>query len=204
MDRQQSVMPHARHKVLQCRATVGSELIAGMPQIVEMQACRANRPHRVRPAGHLVEVSPPERATLDPGEPSEPGSAPVKAARCSRSAGMIASGMPTTRRPARDLGGPSSISPVKRGAWRRREPGVSARPPALGGPGLAHAGPQPLIPLIYRAHRLRRSVRHAAVFPAPGRRVQAARRASLGDGFRQHGLAPVRKGPVPIGASGQG
>jgi len=41
-------------------------------------------------------------------------------------------------------------------------PGLSLRP------GLAHAGPHPLIPLIYQAHRLRRSVWHAAVFPAPG------------------------------------
>src|SRR5271166_4169425 len=68
---------------------------------------------------------------LVPGNTSEPGSAPAKTAKCSRSAGMIASGMPTTRRPALDLGGPSSISPVERsiksGAaarhrWRRLTP----------------------------------------------------------------------------------
>jgi len=75
-------------------------------------------------------------------------------------------------------------------------------------PSLAHAGPHPLIPLIYQAHRVRRSVRYAAVFPppgcpAPGRRVQAAQRASIGDGFRQHGLAPVRKGPAPVRVLGQ-
>ena len=35
-------------------------------------------------------------------------------------------------------------------------------------PSLAHAGPHPLIPLIYQAHRVRRSVRYAAVFPPPG------------------------------------
>jgi hypothetical protein len=38
---------------------------------------------------------------------------------------------------------------------------------------------------------------------ASGRAVQAAQRASIGGGFRQHGPAPIRKRPAPVGASGQ-
>jgi hypothetical protein len=38
---------------------------------------------------------------------------------------MIASGMPTTRRPALDLGGPSSISPVKAATLRSAAPGTA-------------------------------------------------------------------------------
>jgi hypothetical protein len=34
-------------------------------------------------------------------------------------------------------------------------------------PSLAHAGPHPLIPLIFQAHRVRRSVRYAAVSHRP-------------------------------------
>jgi hypothetical protein len=36
-----------------------------------------------------------------------------------------------------------------------------------------------------------------------GRAVQAAQRASIGGGFRQHGPAPIRKRPAPLEASGQ-
>jgi len=48
---------------------------------------------------------------------------------------------------------PNSAVLDQGGACGAAGPGVSARPPALGGPGLAHAGPQAAGPLICQAHR---------------------------------------------------
>ena len=56
---------------------------------------------------------------LAPGKASAPGSSLTKTASCSRSAGMIASGMPTTRRPAFDFGGRGGSRPLTARRMRR-------------------------------------------------------------------------------------
>jgi hypothetical protein len=62
------VMPHAGHKVAQSGPAVGRELIAGVPQIVEMQSRHPERLDDVRPAGELAEVVSPDRPAFDARE----------------------------------------------------------------------------------------------------------------------------------------
>ena len=69
------------------------------------------------------------------------------------------------------------------------------------GPSLAHAGPHPLIPLIYQAHRVRRSVRHAAVFPAPDCPAPGRRSPSRPAGIDWRRLSPAWPG---TGSQGTG
>jgi hypothetical protein len=85
-----------------------------MAKVVEVQARHADRFRRLWPGRRFVEVPPAYRAALRARKMSAPGSSFVKIDMCSWSAGMIPAGMPTTRRPAFDFGGPSSISPVGR------------------------------------------------------------------------------------------
>ena len=63
-----AVVAHPRHQVPQARAAGRRERVARMPQIMKMQALGADRPHRVRPGRHLVEVAPPQRAAHRPRE----------------------------------------------------------------------------------------------------------------------------------------
>ena len=52
-------MSHPGHQVSQPGAAYRGKVIPGVAKIVEMQAFRADRVHRMRPGGHLVEVAPP-------------------------------------------------------------------------------------------------------------------------------------------------
>ncbi len=56
-----AVMAHPRHQVAQPRAAGRRELVSGMAEIVKVQSLGADRLHRMRPGGHLVEVAPPQR-----------------------------------------------------------------------------------------------------------------------------------------------
>ena len=56
-------MTHSRHQILEARATSCREVVTSMSQVVEVQALHADRPHRVRPARHLVEVTASQRTT---------------------------------------------------------------------------------------------------------------------------------------------
>jgi hypothetical protein len=110
---------HRRHQILDPRPARRSERVSGVPKIMNVQTLRADRPHRVPPGGHLVEVAAPQRPALGPGKTSAPGSGLTKIDRCSHRAGMMARGMPTTRRPALDFGGPSRISRLTAPRTRR-------------------------------------------------------------------------------------
>ena len=109
-----AVVSHPRHQVLKPRPAGCREMVTSVPQVVEVQALHADRLGRMWPAGHLVEVAAPQRATHLARKDQRGRLIGDEAARCSRSTGMIAAGIPTMRRPALDLGGPNTISPVER------------------------------------------------------------------------------------------
>jgi hypothetical protein len=90
--------------------------VARMAQIMKVQAAYSDRGHRLRPARLPVEVTAPQRRALRPREHQMTRAGRVKTARGSRTSGRITPGMPTTRRPARDFGGPRTICPVDRSA----------------------------------------------------------------------------------------
>jgi hypothetical protein len=50
-----------RHQILDPGARCGSEVIAGVTQVMEVQAGSADRFNRTRPAGDPVEVATPKR-----------------------------------------------------------------------------------------------------------------------------------------------
>lgn len=93
---------------------------------------------------------------LGPGKTSPSGPGALKTDRCWVSAGRITPGTPTTRRPARDLGGPRTnaartrIVPAFRSTSHRRSAVISP-PMETGEGGREHERP---IPLILRAVRL--------------------------------------------------
>ena len=109
-----AVVPHPGHQVAQPGAADRGKVIPGVAKIVKVQAFGADRADRVRPGGHLVEVAPPKRPALDAGEQQGARGRGNVYGEGSCSSGMIAAGMPTTRRPARDFGAPSTSSPVER------------------------------------------------------------------------------------------
>jgi hypothetical protein len=116
------------------RAALPLDLVTCVPQVMNVKILSTNGFHRVRPCRHLVEGASPRRLALRAGKTSALGSFLTKIEGCSSSRGIIASSMPTTRRPARDLGGPSSISPVKAAPYGAAGPasaaGSASGPPA--------------------------------------------------------------------------
>ncbi len=68
----------------------------------------------MRPGRHLVEVAPPQRAALGARENQRARVVSGEGSQVLAEGGDDHVGMPTTRRPALDLGGPRSISPVER------------------------------------------------------------------------------------------
>jgi hypothetical protein len=62
------VMSHARHQIPKRDAHVGGECVAGVPEVVEVQAGHPHGAHDVDPAGQFVEAATPQRAALDPRE----------------------------------------------------------------------------------------------------------------------------------------
>jgi hypothetical protein len=109
-----AIVPHPGHEIPELGAAGCRERIAGMAQIVK---CRPSASIDFTACGQadiLLNLHRRSGPPLTPGNTSAHGSSLTKIARCLRRTGMIACGMPTTRRPALDLGGPSRISPVDR------------------------------------------------------------------------------------------
>jgi hypothetical protein len=69
------------------------------------KAGHADRLDRVRAGGHLLKLPRRSGPPLALEKTSAPWSSSVKTARCSRSAGMITSGIPTIRRPEKHFVG---------------------------------------------------------------------------------------------------
>jgi hypothetical protein len=105
---------HPCHEFPRIRARIGGELVAGMAQVVNVNAFQADR-------GERREPDPPPELVLDSAMPS----ALVKARssggteqRCLRRSGTIRSAKSTTRRPARDFGGPNNGTAPGLLSWR--------------------------------------------------------------------------------------
>jgi hypothetical protein len=63
-----AVVAHPCHEISQPRSAGRGEVVAGVPQIMEVQPLHTDGPHRVRPGRHPVEVAPPQRAAHRAGE----------------------------------------------------------------------------------------------------------------------------------------
>src|SRR5579875_1221864 len=63
-----AVVPHPRHEIFEPGAADSREVVPRMPQVVEVQALRADRPDSMRPGRHLVEVVTAQRRALLAGE----------------------------------------------------------------------------------------------------------------------------------------
>jgi len=63
-----TVVTHPHHAIPKTHAAPGREVIARMPQVVEMQAFSSYRSHGIRPSGLAVEVSTPQRPAFRSGE----------------------------------------------------------------------------------------------------------------------------------------
>jgi hypothetical protein len=133
-----AVVTHPRHEVAQAHAVSGRAVVPRMPQVVEVQPLSADRSSGMRPSSLAVEVAATQGCALRPGKTSAVESWPTKRDRCSARSGRIAVGIPTTRLPGADLGGPRTTSPLDLSAKAARTR-TKAAPPR----GTAAALPAP-------------------------------------------------------------
>ena len=96
-------MAHPCHEFPRIRARIGGELVAGMAQVVNVDAFQADSGERGTP-DPSPEVGVGQRCTLGLVNARVPAGT---ARRCWRRSGTIRSAKSTTRRPARDFGGPN-------------------------------------------------------------------------------------------------
>jgi hypothetical protein len=93
-----------------------------VPKVVEVQTGATDRGDRRRPVNELVEVAAPQQPTGRAVNTNASGASSTYRARCSHIAETTGGGRLTTRRLARDFGGPM-VSPTPRcsvTAWRTR------------------------------------------------------------------------------------
>lgn len=102
-------MPHASHQVLDPDPAGRRERVPRVTQIVK---CKPRRPMASTACFQPVirlKLLRRSGAPFAPVNTKAVGSGPTYTARCSRSTGMTAAGMPTARPAARDFNGPSVI-----------------------------------------------------------------------------------------------
>jgi hypothetical protein len=101
---------HPVHEFAQAGPGLGGQGVAGMPQVVEVDADEPGRFERRAPDAR--EVAAAELGTFRPMKTRLWGSAPVKSSRCSATSASRKGGMVTQRILASDLGGPVTSAPV--------------------------------------------------------------------------------------------
>ena len=160
---------------IRCNSAHFGEVVPGVPQIMEMQAFGADRPHRVRPGRHPVEVASSQRATHHAGKDQRPRLvlgedrqvlAQYRHDRLGDAHDATAS--PGLRRPEQNFSGRALDRGGACGAAGR----LPRRALPLGGPPGARRAM-----LLWRQHRSLRLVRpgtHARVGPACHRRPGAS------------------------------
>ena len=107
-----AVVPHTLHQVPQARPALTGQRVAGMAEIMEMQAGGADRSDRSRPADSPPEVATAKRPAADTGEQQRIGRLTGGTIQVLADRAKMAGGSATVRTPAADLGGVTMSWPV--------------------------------------------------------------------------------------------
>ena len=113
--RERTVVAHPCHEFPRIRARIGGELVTGMSQVVNVDLRQPDRSERREP-DPTPEVGVGKRPS--PGLVNASGATSGSAARCVRRSGTIRLAKTTTRRPARDFGGPNTGTVPGLLSWR--------------------------------------------------------------------------------------